>query len=475
MLLDVVVIPFYPIPGSGGDLLIGIAPWRFVITVRLQSPAKYESKMIPRQAWLTRIPNSTMSELSTPSYASSHCISPLTPKRPSSPSPKGMKDLSPAFIATLAGLAAVLLWKLKRKSDLQKLPLPILKCTGEYDLLPLRCTSERYSSVQNLLGYGLLSSLSPNARKKSLYTRVLDLATPTYASLVLQSVLASSRLRPSSSSRHSFVTFIATSVQLSTRYPSWHPRYPHRGRVVTHSVRATPGPTPRRQRHPSTIILYPSRPFSMTHVLIILPRLGDAAYPPSDSSDEEGGAARHYSSVSRYVATAGPYIKPFSLNPGTWKVEDKLSLAHDNYAVWSKRVHAHIGLHSGATRWLDPSELPPSFDMYPQANRIWHDNDMALRSYLQLTCDSSELPSIEGCTTASAVWLTLQKRHTQRGPIHQVATLRETLAIQFSDDPKSWAKTLSRLYLRVDLPRSMGYTPFCSFTPSLRTPASSIR
>jgi hypothetical protein len=69
------------------------------------------------------------------------------------------------------------------------------------------------------------------------------------------------------------------------------------------------------------------------------------------------------------VADQGPLLKPFNLNPGTWKEEDKLALEKGNYRLWAKKVYTNIGLHSGATRWLDLNELCPSFEMYPRAYR----------------------------------------------------------------------------------------------------------
>jgi hypothetical protein len=149
--------------------------------------------------------------------------------------------------------------------------------------------------------------------------------------------------------------------------------------------------------------------------------------------------------VSGYVADHGPLLKPFNLNPGTWKEEDKLALEKGNYRPWAKKVYATIGLQSGTTHWLDPSELCPSFKMYPHAHRIWQDNDVAIRSFLSLTCVSSEHTYVEACTSAADMWATIRTRHTKHGPLDQVNRLCTAMGIQFADDPDSWAATLDRI------------------------------
>ncbi|KAJ7231295.1 hypothetical protein B0H12DRAFT_1077220 [Mycena haematopus] len=115
--------------------------------------------------------------------------------------------------------------------------------------------------------------------------------------------------------------------------------------------------------------------------------LTDVHVPPLRCRRRDRG--RVHESASGYVAEQGPLLKPFNLHPGTWKEEDKLSLERGNYRVWAKNVYSYIGLQSGASRWLDPSEPCPSFEMYPRAHRIWMDNDVAIRSFLFLTCASS--------------------------------------------------------------------------------------
>ncbi|KAJ7606506.1 hypothetical protein FB45DRAFT_878439 [Roridomyces roridus] len=290
----------------------------------------------------------------------------------------------------------------------------------------LKCTdSDRLWAFELAVSERAQGPVHSWSRPHHTYTRVSSSSIPS-----LRHPVFIRHRHPVARSSRQIRSFVYALPFMASALPSsWSSRNPFRPRDPWSEAYVPPPATPvYHHPPPTTPVFHEPRPYRPAPPPL---HHGDGMYPSSDSSDEEGGAARHHSSVSHYVATAGPYIKPFSLNPGTWKAEDKLSLAHDNYATWSKHVHAHIGLQSGATRWLDPTELPPSFDMYPQASRIWHDNDMALHSYLQLTCDSSELPSIEECKTASAVWLVLHKRHTQRGPIHQVATLRETLIKSF--------------------------------------------
>jgi hypothetical protein len=162
----------------------------------------------------------------------------------------------------------------------------------------------------------------------------------------------------------------------------------------------------------------------------------DARHPPR---------ADQYSSVSGYVADHGPIYKALTLNPESWKEDDELSMERRNYQPWAKRLWSNIGIHAGATRWLDPTSVPLSIDMYPRTHHQWLDNDVVVLSYINLVVSSSEQKHIQHCTSASAAWVTLRNRHTRCGPLDQVNRLRAAMAVQFSDDPESWAATLDRI------------------------------
>jgi hypothetical protein len=152
--------------------------------------------------------------------------------------------------------------------------------------------------------------------------------------------------------------------------------------------------------------------------------------------------ADQYESVSGYIADHGPVFKALTLNLGLWKEDDKLSMEHGNYQPWAKRLWSNIDIHMGATRWLDPTSIPPSIDIYLRAHQQWLDNDIAVQSYINLVVSSSEQKHIQHCASASVAWVTLRNRHTCRGPLNQVNKLRAAMAVQFSDDPESWAATL---------------------------------
>ncbi|KAJ7867477.1 hypothetical protein B0H13DRAFT_2351908 [Mycena leptocephala] len=145
------------------------------------------------------------------------------------------------------------------------------------------------------------------------------------------------------------------------------------------------------------------------------------------------------------MADQGPVLKAITLNPGSWKEEEKLALEKGNYRGWATRVWNTIGLHSGATRWLDPNEQCPSLELYPRQHRIWQDNNVAILSYITLLCASSEHAYFEHCKTAAEAWAALRARHTRRGPLDQVNKLRAAMGMQFADDPESWVATLEKI------------------------------
>ncbi|KAJ7325588.1 hypothetical protein DFH08DRAFT_817262 [Mycena albidolilacea] len=99
---------------------------------------------------------------------------------------------------------------------------------------------------------------------------------------------------------------------------------------------------------------------------------GEVCHPPR---------ADQYSSISGYVVDHGPTYKALTLNPGSWKDDDKLSMERGNYQPWAKQFWSNIGIHAGATRWLDPTSVPLSINVYPCAHQQWLDNDVAVLSY----------------------------------------------------------------------------------------------
>jgi hypothetical protein len=177
------------------------------------------------------------------------------------------------------------------------------------------------------------------------------------------------------------------------------------------------------------------------------PRLyapGARRAPPHDHTDEslsfdsifaDDDKTRHapradqYESVSGYVADHGPVYKALTLNPGLWKEEDKLSMERGNYQLWGKRLWSNIGIHAGATRWLDPTSVPLSIDIYPRMHRQWLDNDIAVLSHINLVVSSSEQKHIQVCTSASVAWVTLRNCHTHCRPLDQVNKLHTMMAV----------------------------------------------
>jgi hypothetical protein len=83
--------------------------------------------------------------------------------------------------------------------------------------------------------------------------------------------------------------------------------------------------------------------------------------------------------VSGYIADHSPVFKALTLNPGSWKDEDKLLMEHGNYLLWAKHLWSNIGVHAGDNRWLDPTSEPPSINMYPHAHQQWLDNNISVQ------------------------------------------------------------------------------------------------
>ncbi|KAJ7705765.1 hypothetical protein B0H14DRAFT_3526247 [Mycena olivaceomarginata] len=108
----------------------------------------------------------------------------------------------------------------------------------------------------------------------------------------------------------------------------------------------------------------------------------------------------------------GPQIKPLSLT-GTWKEDAKLDLNKSNYRTWSKTLWNSIAMHSGATRYLDPTEEAPSEARYPCAYRTWRDNDVAICAYISSSTVSTEHEHFEHHKSAAAIWAARRVRHTQ--------------------------------------------------------------
>ncbi|KAJ6534365.1 hypothetical protein B0H19DRAFT_1080840 [Mycena capillaripes] len=156
----------------------------------------------------------------------------------------------------------------------------------------------------------------------------------------------------------------------------------------------------------------------------------------------------HYSThnpSSHHEAEPAPLYDWITLNTIGWKDEDKLSWQRCNWETWSWRARNTLCMFAGAWRWLDPHHTCPSAELAPRAHRIWVDNDVAVRSFIRLTCDPSEDVHIAHCTTAAAAWEALRARHAHRWALSRVNVAKEMYSIQFQADPRTWAATTAHL------------------------------
>ncbi|KAJ7059974.1 hypothetical protein C8F01DRAFT_1254082 [Mycena amicta] len=152
-----------------------------------------------------------------------------------------------------------------------------------------------------------------------------------------------------------------------------------------------------------------------------------------------------YPQPQPYQPHAQPYYRPFSLAVTKWPDEKLLSYSKGNWQEWSAAVKCHLGLHSGAQRFLSADELPPDSTFYPAAYRQWIDNDVVVKSFLESVCSNAERGEIQDCGTAALAWAKLMERHENRGPLQQIKALKEVFSISYSNDPATFETTLTRI------------------------------
>jgi hypothetical protein len=113
-----------------------------------------------------------------------------------------------------------------------------------------------------------------------------------------------------------------------------------------------------------------------------------------------------------------------------------------------KTLWNNIAMNSGATRYLDPTEEPPSEARYPHAHCIWRDNDIAICAYISSSTVSTKHEHFDHHNSAAAIWAALRARHMQQGPLDQVNNLRAAMDIRFSDDVNTWATMSEQIATR---------------------------
>nr|GAT57284.1 predicted protein [Mycena chlorophos] len=203
-----------------------------------------------------------------------------------------------------------------------------------------------------------------------------------------------------------------------------------------HSYRM-PTPAPSRQPTPAPYSPVPPSP----HVF------------PSNSVPQYPAAPIHahhqpyFSATNPYAVFQQPMpmLRPLTLSTRGWSDDDYLSLSKANWTEWSDAVVRHIGLHAGASRFLDSNTVPPDPTLYAGHYAQWIDNDTVVRSFLASVCTPLEAEVVRAHGTAAAAWEALTRRHEQRGPVRQIRVVKDAFAVSFGEEATTFEKTLAKL------------------------------
>ncbi|KAJ7239497.1 hypothetical protein C8J57DRAFT_1727341 [Mycena rebaudengoi] len=167
------------------------------------------------------------------------------------------------------------------------------------------------------------------------------------------------------------------------------------------------------------------------------------SYPPMSFAAQQLALQNQHLDVPYY--TEAPNFKVVSISSSSWTATDFLDLTKRNYSSWSKRVLQTLGMNGGLFLWLDPSHTIPPRTLYPRDHSAWLSNDMAVRSFLQSVSTVPEHSHIAKCTTAAGVWTMLKVRHEVVGTVVQMELLREFFEVRYTNDPSKTAATSTRL------------------------------
>ena len=135
------------------------------------------------------------------------------------------------------------------------------------------------------------------------------------------------------------------------------------------------------------------------------------------------------------------------LDDSSWPTELLLDLGKFNWPEWSRQLEL-LASGQGFSRYLDGSLPCPDPALYPGANRIWEDNNRALRAVILLHVSDNEYfivdPLWKNGATACTIVKALQSRHEQLGQHAQILILGKILNMRF-DPAKSLDDTTTEL------------------------------
>ena len=146
--------------------------------------------------------------------------------------------------------------------------------------------------------------------------------------------------------------------------------------------------------------------------------------------------ARHEEAEKlRLLDVSNPSIRSVNLPPSSWPMDAPvLSLVDRNFNTWDRHLETVLGCYGSLADHLAPSYVSPDPALFPTSANNWRMNDRTVRSFMSARLDESEMDFVREYRTkpTAELYAALHKRHTQLGPVSQVARVKEALSLQFS-------------------------------------------
>ena len=147
---------------------------------------------------------------------------------------------------------------------------------------------------------------------------------------------------------------------------------------------------------------------------------------------------------------SNPSIRSVNLPPSSWPTDAPvLSLVDRNFTTWDRHLETVLGCYGSLADHLLPSYISPDPALFLTSANNWQMNNCTVCSFMSACLDESELDFVRDyCTKPTAeLYAALHKRHTQLGPISQVARVKEALIRPLTDRTWKSFKMSSKTFL----------------------------